>query len=142
MTIPAHFLENVEIDCVLIEDTGWDGAQIGFARSGCSFHDNVVRRVGSEGVEYQQQGLPIGACSSCEVRRNVLSDGRVMGIIVLDSGDSLFADNAIARFGGGGIGGAGQPRGIGPRWASRPISTDQDARCRPRQARTSTTTTS
>jgi hypothetical protein len=103
VTIPAHFMENVEIDHVLIEDTGWDGAQIGFARSGCSFHDNVIRRVGSALEMYQQQGLQIGAYSSCEVRRNVLSDGPAMGIIVLDSGDSLFADNVIARFGGDGI---------------------------------------
>ncbi len=103
VTIPAHFLEGIEIDHVLIEDTGWDGAQVGFARSGCSVHDNVIRRVGLAGEMYQQQGLQIGAYSSCEVRRNVLSDGPAMGIIVLDSADSLFADNVIARFAGDGI---------------------------------------
>lgn len=103
VTIPAHFLEGVEIDHVLVEDTGWDGAQIGFARSGCSFHDNVVRRVGLEREMYQMQGLQIGAYSACEVRRNVLSDGPAMGVIVLDSADSLFADNVIARFEGSGI---------------------------------------
>lgn len=103
VTIPAHFLENVEIDHVLVEDTGWDGAQVGFARAGCSIHDNVIRRVGLEGEMYQQQGLQIGAYSSCEVRRNVLSDGPANGIIVLDSADSLFADNVIARFAGDGI---------------------------------------
>lgn len=103
VTIPAHFMENVEIDHVIVEDTGWDGAQVGFARSGCSVHDNVIRRVGLAGEMFQQQGLQIGAYSSCEVRRNVLSDGPAMGIIVLDSADSLFADNVIARFGGDGI---------------------------------------
>lgn len=103
VTIPAHFLEGIEIDHVLVEDTGWDGVQIGFARSGCSFHDNVIRRVGVAREMYQMQGLQIGAYSSCDVRRNVLSDGTANGIIVLDSGDSTFADNVIARFEADGI---------------------------------------
>jgi hypothetical protein len=103
VTIPAHFLEGIEVDHVLIEDTGWDGIQIGFARSGCSFHDSVVRRVGLAGEMYQQQGLQIGTFSSCDVRRNELRDGPAMGIIVLESGDSTFADNVIARFAADGI---------------------------------------
>lgn len=103
VTIPAHFLDGIEIDHVLVEDSGWDGMQVGFARSGCSVHDNVLRRVGLEGVMYQQQGLQIGAYSACDVRRNVISDGPALGIIVLDSGDSTFADNVIARTAGGGI---------------------------------------
>ncbi|HEY8428989.1 MAG TPA: right-handed parallel beta-helix repeat-containing protein, partial [Sandaracinaceae bacterium] len=85
VTIPAHFIEGLEIHHVLIEDTGWDGAQVGFARSGCRVHDNVIRRVGGAGELYQQQGLQIGAYTSCEVRRNILSDGPANGIIVLDA---------------------------------------------------------
>lgn len=103
VTIPAHFLEGVDVHDVIIEDTGWDGIQIGFARTDCSFRDSVVRRVGLEGVEFQVQGLQIGFASSCEVRRNDLRDGPAMGIIVLESGDGTFADNVIARFGGDGI---------------------------------------
>lgn len=103
VVIPPHFLDGVDIHHVLIEDTGWDGIQIGFARTACSFHDSVVRRVGSALVEFQQQGVQIGTASSCEVRRNVISDGPAMGIIVLESGDSTFADNVIARFAGDGI---------------------------------------
>lgn len=98
-----HFLEGIEIDHMLIEDTGWDGMQVGMARQGCSVHDNIIRRVGGEGVEYQQQGLQIGTYSSCDVRRNTLSDGPQMGIIVLGAYDSTFADNVIARFGADGI---------------------------------------
>ncbi|UJR84594.1 right-handed parallel beta-helix repeat-containing protein [Sandaracinus amylolyticus] len=103
VTIPAHFLEGIEIDHVLVEDTEWDGAQVGFARSGCSVHDSVIRRVGSAGEMYQQQGLQLGAYSTCDVRRNVLSDGPAQGIIVLDTGDTTIADNVIARFGENGV---------------------------------------
>ncbi|NUP06631.1 MAG: hypothetical protein HOW73_11305 [Polyangiaceae bacterium] len=94
-----HFLEGIEIDHVLVEDTGWDGMQVGMARMGCSVHDNVIRRVGGEGVQYQQQGLQIGTYSSCDIRRNTLSDGPVMGVFVLGAYDTTVADNVIARFG-------------------------------------------
>ncbi len=103
VTIPPHHLDGIEIDHVLIEDTGWDGIQIGFARTGCSFHDSVVRRVGLRHEQYQMQGLQIGTASACEVRRVDLRDGPEMGIIVLESGTSTFADNVIARFAGDGI---------------------------------------
>ena len=52
---------------------------------------------------YQQQVLQIGAYSQCEVRRNVLSDGPANGVIVLDSADTLIADNVIARVDADGI---------------------------------------
>lgn len=103
VVFPPHFLDGIEVDHVLIEDTGWDGIQIGFARTGCSFHDSVVRRVGRRGEMYQEQGLQIGTASACEVRRVDLRDGPAMGILVLESGDSLFADNLIARFAEDGI---------------------------------------
>ncbi len=93
-----HFLEGIEVDHVLIEDTEWDGIQIGMAHQGCSLRDSIVRRVGSAGVQYQQQGVQIGTYSSCDVRRNVLSDGPQMGIIVLGAYDTTLADNVIVRF--------------------------------------------
>lgn len=103
VVFPPHDLDGIEVDHVLIEDTGWDGIQIGYARTGCSFHDSVVRRVGRRGETYQEQGLQIGTASACEVRRVDLRDGPAMGIIVLESGSSLFADNVIARFAQDGI---------------------------------------
>ncbi|MBK9263301.1 MAG: right-handed parallel beta-helix repeat-containing protein [Polyangiaceae bacterium] len=94
-----HFLEGIEIDHCLVEDTGWDGAQIGMAREGCSFHDNVIRRVGSEMVQYQWMGLQIGGPSKCDIRRNIISDGPVNGIFVFGAGDTTVADNVVMRFG-------------------------------------------
>lgn len=101
VNIPHHDLEGVDVHDVLIEDTGWDGIQIGFATD-CAFHDSVIRRVGLEGVEFQMQGLQLGT-SVCEVRRNDLRDGPAMGIIVLDVGTTTIADNVIANFMGDGI---------------------------------------
>ncbi len=101
VNIPHHDLLGVDVHDVLIEDTGWDGIQIGFATD-CTFHDSIIRRVGLERVEFQQQGLQLGS-SICEVRRNDIRDGSAMGIIVLDVGSTLIADNVIANFEGDGI---------------------------------------
>lgn len=98
-----HFLEGIEIDHNLVEDTEWDGMQVGMAQADCSVHDNVIRRVGSAREDTQEQVLQIGSFSRCDVRRNTLTDGPAMGIIVLDSHDTLIADNVIAHVGGDGI---------------------------------------
>lgn len=95
-----HFLEGIEIDHVLVENTGWDGAQIGMAHEDCSFHDNVIHDVGLKNVEFQVQGLQIGTYSSCDIRRNVLFDGPAMGVFVLGAYDTTVADNIIGRFAG------------------------------------------
>ncbi len=93
-----HWLEGVEIHDNLVEDTGWDGMQVGMARQGCRVYRNVIRRVGLEGVEFQQQGLQIGTYSRCEVFGNVISDGPAMGIIVLGADETFIHDNLIVGF--------------------------------------------
>lgn len=98
-----HFLEGIHVHHNMIERTGWDGAQIGMARRDCAFYGNTIVDVGSEGVNYQQQGLQIGAFSSCEVYNNIIMDGPVMGIIVLGASDSRFYNNLIVGFGEDGI---------------------------------------
>ncbi|TKC97149.1 right-handed parallel beta-helix repeat-containing protein [Polyangium fumosum] len=94
-----HFLEGIEIDHCLVEDTGWDGAQVGMAHEGCSVHDNIIRRVGGEMVQYQWMGLQIGGPSKCDIRRNIISDGPVNGIFVFGANDTTVADNVVLRFG-------------------------------------------
>ncbi len=103
VTRQPHYLEGIELDHNLVEDTEWDGMQVGMAREGCAVHDNVIRRVGSAGEQYQQQVLQIGSFSRCDVRRNRLSNGPQMGVIVLDAADTLIADNVIAHVGEDGI---------------------------------------
>ncbi len=99
VTRQPHFLEGIEIHDTIIEDSGWDGAQIGMARSGCSFHHNIIRRVGAEGEQYQQQGLQLGSFSSCDVHDNIITDGPVMGIIMIGASRTRIYNNVIARFG-------------------------------------------
>lgn len=98
-----HFLEGVRLTDNLIENTGWDGAQIGMAREGCVVARNVIRNVGLEGVEFQQQGLQIGSFSKCEIHRNRLENGPTNGIFVLEADDTWVHDNVVVGFAGDGI---------------------------------------
>ncbi len=98
-----HFLEGIALTDTRVERTGWDGAQIGMARSGCTVMRNVIVDVGNEGVLYQQQGLQIGTFSACEIGANVLVDGPTNGIFVLQAGDTWVHDNVVVDFVGTGI---------------------------------------
>jgi MYXO-CTERM domain-containing protein len=102
-THQPHFLEGVRLTDNLISNTGWDGAQIGMAREDCVVARNVIRNVGLEGVEYQQQGLQIGSFSKCEIHRNRLENGPTNGIFVLEADDTWVHDNLVIGFEGDGI---------------------------------------
>lgn len=98
-----HFLEGIKFHHNVIENTGWDGAQIGMARTGCEVYANVIRNVGLEGVQYQQQGLQIGAFSACQIWGNLLENGPTNGVFVLGAYDTSVFNNLIINFQGTGI---------------------------------------
>ncbi len=98
-----HFLEGIALTDSLIERTGWDGVQVGMARSACTVARNVIRDVGLEGVNFQQQGLQIGSFSECEIHSNVLSNGPTNGIFVLEANDTWVHHNVVVNFMGDGI---------------------------------------
>lgn len=98
-----HFLEGIKLHHNVIENTGWDGAQVGMARQGCQVYANVIRNVGLEGVQYQQQGLQIGSFSACEIWGNLLENGPTNGVFVLGAYDTSVFNNLIIGFQGTGI---------------------------------------
>jgi hypothetical protein len=98
-----HEHHGADIHDNIIEDTDWDGAQIGVTPKDCAFYRNSVQRVGLAGVQYQQQGLQIGGASACEVWGNVLMDGPTNGVFVLGAGDTRVYNNLIVGFAEHGI---------------------------------------
>jgi parallel beta-helix repeat protein len=93
-----HTHEGVWIYDSIIEDTGWDGAQIGVSPKDCHFYRNRIARVGLSMEEYQMQGLQIGGGSQCTISDNFLSSGPAVGIIVLDASDTLITNNVVTGF--------------------------------------------
>ncbi|MGE0786287.1 MAG: right-handed parallel beta-helix repeat-containing protein [Sandaracinaceae bacterium] len=98
-----HFLEEVDIYENLVEDTGWDGMQVGMAHSGCRVYRNEIHRVGLEREMYQQQGLQIGTFSVCDVYENTITDGTANGLLVIGAGDMTATNNVLLRFEGDGV---------------------------------------
>ncbi len=86
-----------------IENTGWDGAQIGVTPQDCAFYRNIIRNVGLEGVQYQQQGLQVGGGSACSIWGNVLIDGPTNGLFIFGVADTDIYNNLVVGFGGAGI---------------------------------------
>ena len=98
-----HEHHGADIHDNLIENTGWDGAQIGVTPEDCAFYRNTIRNVGLAGEQYQQQGLQIGGASVCEIWGNVLMDGPTNGVFILGAGDTRVYNNLIVGFGDNGI---------------------------------------
>lgn len=96
-----HSHEGVYIHDNIVEDTGWDGAQVGVSPRDCYVYRNRISRVGLEGVEYQMQGLQIGGGSRCDVFDNFIAHGPAVGLIVLDAGNTRIANNVFYDFADG-----------------------------------------
>lgn len=103
VTLYPHEHHGAEIHDNIIENTGWDGAQIGVTPIGCAFYRNTIKNVGTKGVQYQQQGLQIGGASACEIWGNVLMDGPTNGIFILGPADTKIYNNLIVDFAETGI---------------------------------------
>ncbi len=93
-----HTHEGVWIHDNIIEDTGWDGVQVGVSPKDCFLYRNRIARVGLDMTKDQMQGLQIGGGSRCEITDNFISGGFAVGIIVLDAADILIANNVIVDF--------------------------------------------
>lgn len=93
-----HTHEGVWIHDNIIEDTGWDGAQVGVSPKDCFIYRNRIARVGLDMTADQMQGLQIGGGSRCQITDNLISSGPALGIIVLDAADTLIANNVIVDF--------------------------------------------
>lgn len=102
VTLYPHEHHGVDIHHNLIEDTGWDGMQVGVSPVDCAVWANTIRDVGLEGVMWQQQGMQIGA-SSCEIYANRLERGPTNGIFIQISPDTVVHDNLIVDFAQTGI---------------------------------------
>ncbi|MBA3545017.1 MAG: right-handed parallel beta-helix repeat-containing protein [Nannocystis sp.] len=98
-----HEHHGAQLHDILIENTGWDGAQIGVTPKDCAFYRNVIKNVGLAGELYQQQGLQIGGASTCSVWGNVLMDGPTNGLFILGTDDTDIYNNLIVNFKGSAI---------------------------------------
>lgn len=98
-----HEIKNINIFNNLIENTGWDGLQVGCATLNCNVFNNRISNFGQEGTDAQNNGLQIGEGSSGYYYNNVIMNGSGNGIIILGKGTILIYNNYIETVKGAGI---------------------------------------
>ncbi|MDC0718349.1 right-handed parallel beta-helix repeat-containing protein [Nannocystis bainbridge] len=103
VTLYPHEHHGAEIHDNIIENTGWDGAQIGVTPVDCHFYRNTIKNVGTAGELYQQQGLQVGGASSCKIWGNTLLDGPTNGFFIFGAGHTQLYNNVVANFDDSGI---------------------------------------
>jgi hypothetical protein len=87
-----------------IENTGWDGLQVGVTPKDCEVRRNLIVGVGRTATDdVQTRGIQIGGASVCNVSDNYLADGPTIGIFVLGAGSTLVQNNVVVDFAADGI---------------------------------------
>jgi hypothetical protein len=88
----------------VIEETGWDGLQVGVTPKDCEVYRNVIRGVGRTATDLvQTRGIQIGGASACKIYDNYLEDGPTIGVFVLGAGTTEVTNNVIVGFAEDGI---------------------------------------
>ncbi|MBW2524781.1 MAG: right-handed parallel beta-helix repeat-containing protein, partial [Deltaproteobacteria bacterium] len=103
-TLYPHEHDGVWLHDNLIENTGWDGLQVGVTPANCEVYRNVIVGVGRDAPDpVQTRGIQIGGASACRIYDNYLADGPTIGIFVLGAGDTLVQNNVVVDFAEDGI---------------------------------------
>ena len=99
-----HEHEGVWLHDNIIEETGWDGLQVGVTPKDCEVYRNVIRGVGRTATDMvQTRGIQIGGASACKIYDNYLEDGPTIGIFVLGAGTTEVTNNVVVGFAEDGI---------------------------------------
>ncbi|MDB6128395.1 MAG: hypothetical protein JWM35_2291 [Verrucomicrobia bacterium] len=82
-----HELHNVEIYDNVVENTGWDGIQLGCATQGASIHDNVINGYGTGTTDTgQNEGIRSNPGTAADIYNNLIIGSPTM------SGDGIQAN--------------------------------------------------
>ncbi len=104
VTLFPHEHHGVWLHDNRIEDTGWDGLQVGVTPTDCEVYRNAIIGVGRDAPDpVQTRGIQIGGASACAIYDNYLADGPTIGIFVQGAGDTVVQNNVVVDFAEDGI---------------------------------------
>ncbi|MEZ4222103.1 MAG: right-handed parallel beta-helix repeat-containing protein [Polyangiaceae bacterium] len=99
-----HEHDGVYLYANRIENTGWDGLQVGVTPKNCEVYANLIRGVGKTATDMvQTRGIQIGGASACKIYGNTLIDGPTIGIFILGAAETWVANNLVVDFAEEGI---------------------------------------
>ncbi|MEP2771628.1 MAG: right-handed parallel beta-helix repeat-containing protein [Fulvivirga sp.] len=87
-------LKGIHVYNNIVEDTGWDGIQVGGAIEDCEIYNNIVRNYGLENVTIHQAGLMINPGTTGKIYSNFIEGGTGNAIHIIGF-DNLVYSNVI-----------------------------------------------
>jgi len=94
-----HILSGVRIYNNIVENSHWDGIQIGCAAEDCEIYGNRVLNYGVDGTAAQNNGIQIGGGTTGKCYNNYIANGTGNGIIIFGTGNNDFFNNIIVNAG-------------------------------------------
>ncbi len=98
-TVFDPLLDGVEIYNNLVENTGWDGIQVGSAISNCQIHSNQIYRDSQANKASQQSGIMNNSGSVCDIYNNFIKDSASAGIVLQAAGGNDVYNNIVVDSG-------------------------------------------
>lgn len=102
-TLYPHEIWNLKIYNNIIENTAWEGIQIGCATKDAQIFNNKIYNYGQANKPAQNNGMQIGEGTSGIFYNNLISKGNGNGIIILGQGKILVYNNYISDCSASGI---------------------------------------
>ncbi|HMQ09710.1 MAG TPA: right-handed parallel beta-helix repeat-containing protein [Oligoflexia bacterium] len=97
-----HEVMDVYIWNNTINETAWDGVQVGSTIHNCFIHNNSISHWGQANASGQNYGVQAGQGSSCQVSYNTLINGKT-GLHISGLGNTVVENNQLLNFSGNGI---------------------------------------
>jgi len=98
-TLFPHVLVGVRIYNNIIDNTHWDGIQVGCATEDCEIFGNRVTNYGVDALSTQNSGIQISGGTTGKCYNNYVANGTGNGIFVMGLGDNDIFNNIIINAG-------------------------------------------
>ncbi|WMJ73322.1 right-handed parallel beta-helix repeat-containing protein [Cytophagaceae bacterium ABcell3] len=92
-----HDIHGLRLHDNIVQNTGWDGIQVGCASMDTEIYNNVVDNYGYKGEPVHSNGIQLGEGTTGKCYNNTIRNGRGNGIILLGLGDNQVYNNLIVN---------------------------------------------
>ena len=99
VTLMPHALVGVRVYNNIVENSHWDGIQVGSATEDCEIYGNRVINYGVDSEAGQNNGIQIGGGTTGKCYNNYIANGTGNGIIIMGLGNNDFYNNVIVNAG-------------------------------------------
>ncbi len=98
-TLYPHEIKGLKIYNNYIENSHWDGIQVGCATEDCEIYGNIIKNSGTDLVNGQNSGIQISGGTTGKCYNNFIFNGSGNGISTFGLGNNLFFNNVILNSG-------------------------------------------